>query len=167
MLTIVLLDVILLVVLLIMSVPLPYCFGGALLFMSIFGGVSMKSMMLWGFNQMINPVLLASPLFILAGSLMGGSGIAKRLLDFVDAFVGRIKGGLGVISVVTCALIGAISGSGFTGVAATAPIMVPRMVEQGYPRGYSTALITVSSILGLLIPPSVIMILYGWVTETS
>ena len=109
MLTIVLLDVILLVVLLIMSVPLPYCFGGALLFMSIFGGVSMKSMMLWGFNQMINPVLLASPLFILAGSLMGGSGIAKRLLDFVDAFVGRIKGGLGVISVVTCALIGAIS----------------------------------------------------------
>jgi C4-dicarboxylate transporter DctM subunit len=167
MLTIVLLDVILLVVLLIMSVPLPYCFGGALLFMSIFGGVSMKSMMLWGFNQMINPVLLASPLFILAGSLMGGSGIAKRLLDFVDAFVGRIKGGLGVISVVTCALIGAISGSGFTGVAATAPIMVPRMVEQGYPRGYSTALITVSSILGLLIPPSTIMILYGWVTETS
>lgn len=167
MLTIVLLDVILLVVLLIMSVPLPYCFGGALLFMSIFGGVSMKSMMLWGFNQMINPVLLASPLFILAGALMGGSGIAKRLLDFVDAFVGRIKGGLGVISVVTCALIGAISGSGFTGVAATAPIMVPRMVEQGYPRGYSTALITVSSILGLLIPPSVIMILYGWVTETS
>lgn len=167
MLTIVLLDVILLVVLLIMSVPLPYCFGGALLFMSIFGGVSMKSMMLWGFNQMINPVLLASPLFILAGSLMGGSGIAKRLLDFVDAFVGRIKGGLGVISVVTCALIGAISGSGFTGVAATAPIMVPRMVEQGYPRGYSTSLITVSSILGLLIPPSTIMILYGWVTETS
>ncbi|MBA1335743.1 MAG: TRAP-type C4-dicarboxylate transport system, large permease component [Firmicutes bacterium] len=167
MLTIVLLDVILLVILLIMSVPLPYCFGGALLFMSIFGGVSMKSMMLWGFNQMISPVLLASPLFILAGTLMGESGIAKRLLDFVDSFVGRIKGGLGVISVVTCALIGAISGSGFTGVAATAPVMIPRMVEQGYPRGYATSLITVSSILGLLIPPSVIMILYGWVTETS
>ena len=78
MLTIVLLDVILLVVLLIMSVPLPYCFGGALLFMSIFGGVSMKSMMLWGFNQMINPVLLASSAFYPRRiSLMGGSGIAK------------------------------------------------------------------------------------------
>jgi tripartite ATP-independent transporter DctM subunit len=98
---------------------------------------------------------------------MGESGIAKRLLDFVDAFVGRIRGGLGVISVVTCALIGAISGSGFTGVAATGPVMIPRMVDQGYPRGYATALVTVSSILGLLIPPSVIMILYGWVTETS
>ena len=167
MLTIVLLDVILLVLLLILSVPLPYCFGGALLFMSIFGDVSMKSMMLWGFNQMISPILLASPLFILAGTLMGGSGIASRLLDFVDSFVGRIKGGLGVISVVTCALIGAISGSGFTGIAATGPVMIPRMVEQGYPRGFATALVTVSSILGLLIPPSIIMILYGWVTETS
>ncbi|WZL72317.1 TRAP transporter large permease [Clostridiaceae bacterium 35-E11] len=167
MLTIVLLDVILLVFLLMMSIPLPYCFGGALLFMSVFGGVSMKSMVLWAFNQSISPVLLASPLFIFAGTIMGGSGIAARLLDLADVFIGRIKGGLGVVSVVTCAIIGAISGSGFTGVAATGPIMIPRMVEQGYPRGYATALVTVSSVLGLLIPPSVIMILYGWITETS
>ncbi len=167
MLTIVFWDVILLIVLLMFSVPLPYCFGGALLFMSFFGDVSMKSMMLWAFDQMINPVLLASPMFILAGILMGGSGIAKKLLDFVDVFIGHIKGGLGVVCCVTCAIIGAISGSGFTGVAATGPIMIPRMVEQGYPRGFSTALLSVSSILGLLIPPSAIMILYGWVTETS
>lgn len=167
MLTIVFWDVVLLVVLLMFSVPLPYCFGGALLFMSFFGEVSMKSMMLWAFDQMINPVLLASPLFILAGILMGGSGIAKKLLDFVDVFIGHIKGGLGVVCCVTCAIIGAISGSGFTGVAATGPIMIPRMVEQGYPRGFATALLAVASILGLLIPPSGIMILYGWVTETS
>lgn len=127
----------------------------------------MKSMMLWGFNSMISPILLASPLFILAGTLMGGSGIAERLLNFADIFVGKIKGGIGVVAVVTCAIIGAISGSGFTGVAATGPILIPRMVEQGYPRGYSTALVTVSSVLGLLIPPSVIMIFYGWVTDTS
>ena len=130
MLTIVFWDVVLLVVLLMFSVPLPYCFGGALLFMSLFGDVSMKSMMLWAFDQMINPVLLASPLFILAGILMGGSGIAKKLLDFVDVFIGHIKGGLGVVCCVTCAIIGAISWSGFTGVAATGPIMIPRMVEQ-------------------------------------
>lgn len=167
MLTIVFWDVVLLVALLMFSVPLPYCFGGALLFMSLFGDVSMKSMMLWAFDQMINPVLLASPLFILAGILMGGSGIAKKLLDFVDVFIGHIKGGLGVVCCVTCAIIGAISGSGFTGVAATGPIMIPRMVEQGYPRGFATALLAVASILGLLIPPSGIMILYGWVTETS
>ncbi len=167
MLTIVFFDVVLLVALLMLSVPLPFCFGGALMFMSIFGDLSMKSMMLWGFNQMTSSVLLASPLFILAGTLMSGSGIAKSLLDFVDIFIGKIKGGLGVVCAVTCAIIGAISGSGFTGVAATGPIMIPRMVEQGYPRGYATALVTVSSILGLLIPPSVIMIIYGWVTETS
>ena len=63
--------------------------------------------------------------------------------------------------------MGAISGSGFTGVAATGPIMIPRMEEQGYERGYATALVTVSSVLGLLIPPSVVMIMFGWVTETS
>lgn len=165
--TVVLITIIILVFLLMMSVPLPYCFGGALLFLSIFGGVSMKSMFLWGTNQLISSVLLASPLFILAGSYMGSSGIANRLLDLADSFVGRIRGGLGIVSVLTCALMGAISGSGFTGVSATGPIMIPRMVEQGYPRGYATALVTVSSILGLLIPPSVVMIMYGWVTETS
>jgi tripartite ATP-independent transporter DctM subunit len=167
MLTIVALDVLLLVFLLMMSVPLPYCFGGALMFMAIFADVSMKSMMLWGFNQAISPVLLASPLFILAGLIMAQSGIARHLLNFADVFVGRIKGGIGVVCVVTCGVIGAISGSGFTGVAATGPIMIPRMIEMGYSRGYATALVTVSSVLGLLIPPSIIMILYGWVTETS
>ena len=152
MMTVVFFDVVLLVVLLLLSVPLPFCFGGALLFMALFMDVSMKSLMVWDFNQMINTVLLASPLYIFAGLLMAGSGIAKRLLDFVDVFVGRIRGGLGVVCAVTCAIIGAISGSGFTGVAATGPIMIPRMVEQGYPRGYATSLVTVSSILGLLIP---------------
>lgn len=167
MLTIVFYDVILLVVLLMFSIPLPYCFGGALAFMAIFGGASMQSMMLWGFNQMISPILVASPLFILAGMVMGSSGVAKHLLNFTDIFVGRIKGGIGVVAVLTCGIIGAISGSGFTGVAATGPILIPRMVDQGYPRGYATALVTVSSILGLLIPPSIIMIFYGWVTDTS
>ncbi len=167
MLTIVSIDVILLVLLLMFSIPLPYCFGGALAFMAIAGGASMRSMMLWGFTQMISPILLASPLFILAGSIMANSGVAKHLLNFADIFVGRIKGGIGVVAVTTCAIIGAISGSGFTGVAATGPVLIPRMVEQGYPRGYATALVTVSSVLGLLIPPSVIMIIYGWVTETS
>lgn len=166
-LTIVGLDVILLVLLLMLSIPLPYCFAGALFFMSIFGNVSMKSMMLWAYSQSVGTVLLASPLFILAGTYMGGSGVAKRLLDLCDAFIGRIKGGMGVVSIVTCAVIGAISGSGFTGVAATGPIMIPRMVEQGYPNGFATSLVTVSSVLGLLIPPSAIMIIYGWITETS
>lgn len=166
-LSIILLDVLVLVLFLMMSLPLPVCFAGALLFLSMFGDISMKTMLVWVFSQSTGSVLLASPLFILAGTYMGGSGIAKRLLDFADAFIGHVKCGLGVVSICTCAIIGAISGSGFTGVAATGPIMIPRMEEQGYPRGYATALVTVSSVLGLLIPPSVVMIMFGWVTETS
>ncbi|WP_286847097.1 TRAP transporter large permease, partial [Aminobacterium sp. UBA1031] len=167
MVSVALIALLILVVFLSLGVPLPFCFGGALMYMSIIGGVSMKGMMMWGLQQILSPVLLCVPLFIFAGSLMSQSGIAKYLLDLVDVFVGRVKGGLGVVATVSCAIIGAISGSGFTGVAAVGPILIPRMVEQGYPKGYATALVTDSSILGLLIPPSVILIVYGWVTETS
>lgn len=165
--TLVTITLVLLVFLLTMGVPLPFCFGGALMFMNLAGGESMKGMMFWGLNQITNPVILCVPLFIFAGSLMSQSGIAKSLLDFVNVFVGRVRGGLGVVAAISCAIIGAISGSGFTGVAATGPILIPRMEQEGYPRGYATALVTDSSILGLLIPPSVTMIIYGWVTETS
>lgn len=166
-LTMVGLAIIFLVLLLMLSIPLPFCFAGCLGFMVIFGDVGMKSMLLYAFAQTTGTVLLASPMFILAGNYMGGSGIASRLLDIADAFVGRIKGGLGVVSVVTCGVMGAISGSAFTGVASTGGIMIPRMEEQGYPRGFATALVTCSSVLGLLIPPSAVMVVYGWVTETS
>jgi len=157
----------LLIILLLLSLPIPFVFGSVVAYMSATTTVGMKSLMLWALPQMCSFVLLASPLFIVAGTLMGGSGIAKRLLALVDLMVGHIRGGLGMVACVTCAVIGAISGSGFTGVAATGPILIPRMVEQGYPRGYSTALVTSASILGLLIPPSVIMVIYGWVTDTS
>ena len=156
-----------LVVLLSFGVPLPYCFGGALMVMHLFGGATMRGTMLWGFSQLANPVLLCIPLFVFAGAIMSESGIASSLLKFVNFFVGRIRGGLGVVASVSCAIIGAISGSGLTGIAATGPLLIPEMAERGYPRGYATALVANSSILGLLIPPSVTMIIYGWVTDTS
>ncbi len=156
-----------LVVLLTLGVPLPFCFGGGLMVMSIVGGTTMKGMMLWGFSQFTNPILLAIPLFVFAGIIMSESGIARSLLNFCNVFVGRIRGGLGVVASVSCAIIGAISGSGLTGVAAIGPLLIPEMEKQGYPRGYATALVANSSILGLLIPPSVTMIIYGWVTDTS
>jgi len=149
------------------GVPLPFCFGSALMVMSLVGGVTMKGTMLWGFGQLANPVLLAIPLFILAGTLMSASGIAASLLKLVNVFIGHIRGGLGVVATVSCAIIGAISGSGLTGVAAVGPLLIPEMAKQGYPRGYASALVACSSVLGLLIPPSVTMIVYGWVTDTS
>ena len=160
-------TVLFLVLLLTLGVPLPYCFGGGLMIMYFFGDAFMQGNMLWGFQQLGNPVLLAIPLFVLAGTIMSVSGIAKSLLRFVNIFVGHLRGGLGVVATICCALIGAISGSGMTGVAAVGPLLIPEMEKQGYPRAYATALIANASLLGLLIPPSVTMIIYGWVTDTS
>jgi tripartite ATP-independent transporter DctM subunit len=162
-----LLAVVVLVVLLTVGVPLPWCFGGAIMFMYFVGDASMRGMVLWGVQQLGNPVLLAIPLFVLAGTIMSESGIAASLLRFVNAFIGHVRGGLGVVAAVSCAVIGAISGSGLTGIAAIGPLLIPEMEKRGYPRAYATALIANSSILGLLIPPSVTMIVYGWVTDTS
>ncbi|MBE1284178.1 MAG: TRAP transporter large permease subunit [Rhodobacteraceae bacterium] len=167
MIEIALLAVLVLVILLTLGVPLPYCFGAGLMVMYFVGDVVMKGNMLWGFQQLGNPVLLAIPLFVLAGTIMSVSGIAASLLNFVNIFIGHLRGGLGVVATVSCALIGAISGSGLTGVAAIGPLLIPEMEKQGYPREYATALIANASLLGLLIPPSVTMIVYGWVTDTS
>ncbi len=167
MIEIALFAVLILVILLTLGVPLPYCFGAGLLVMYFAGDVVMKGNMLWGFQQLGNPVLLAIPLFVLAGTIMSVSGIAASLLNFVNIFIGHLRGGLGVVATVSCALIGAISGSGLTGVAAIGPLLIPEMEKQGYPREYATALIANASLLGLLIPPSVTMIVYGWVTDTS
>lgn len=167
MIEIALLAFLVLIFLLSLGVPLPYCFGAGLMVMTLVGEATMKGMMLWGFGQLTNPVLLAIPLFVFAGTIMSVSGIAASLLKFVNVFVGRIRGGLGVVASISCAIIGAISGSGLTGIAAIGPLLIPEMERKGYPRAYATALIANSSILGLLIPPSVTMIVYGWVTETS
>lgn len=161
------LSLLILVLTLSIGVPLPFCFGAALMVMSVIGGVTMKGTMLWGLGQLANPILLAIPLFILAGTLMSVSGLAASLLRLVNIFIGHVRGGLGVVATFSCALIGAISGSGLTGVAAIGPLLIPEMVRQGYPRGYASALVACSSVLGLLIPPSVTMIVYGWVTDTS
>ncbi|UES56313.1 TRAP transporter large permease subunit [Roseibium aggregatum] len=167
MIEIALLAILVLVITLTLGVPLPWCFGAALMVMYFVGDVTMKGMVLWGFQQLGNPALLAIPLFVLAGTIMSESGIAAALLRFVNSFVGHVRGGLGVVAAVSCAIIGAISGSGLTGISAIGPLLIPEMEKRGYPREYATALIANSSILGLLIPPSLSMILFGWVTDTS
>ena len=103
--TLSLVSLVILIGLLSLGVPIAFCFSGALLFMSTIGGVTMKGMMLWGLQQILSPTLLCIPLFIYAGSLMSSGGIAKYLLDFVDVFVGRIKGGLGMVPTISCAVI--------------------------------------------------------------
>ncbi len=159
--------VIVLVVLMFLGVPLPLCFGGALSLFVILGGLNIKSLLVWGLSQMISFTLLAGPMFILSGAFINHTKIADRLLDLVESFTNKIKGGIGIISIVTCGFLGAISGSAFTGLAAVGPSLFPKMVKQGYPRGYAAALISSSTILGVLIPPSLTMITYGWITGES
>lgn len=149
------------VVLLLIEIPVAFAFGiGALSFAALTGN-NISFLVPHGFNTASGFALLALPLFVLAGTLMAVGGISERLLDFVNSFVGRIKGGLGAVTVITCALFGAISGSSSAAIAAIGQIMIPRMVREGYPEGHATALVACSSVLALLIPPSIPMIVFA------
>jgi tripartite ATP-independent transporter DctM subunit len=147
--------------LLLLETPVAFAFGfGALLF-TFTTGNDISFLATHGFNLASGFALLALPLFILAGVLMAEGGISERLLDFVNSMVGRVKGGLGAVTVITCALFGAISGSSSAAIAAIGQIMIPRMVKEGYPEGHATGLVACSSVLALLIPPSIPMIIFS------
>lgn len=160
-------DVLILVILLIMGVPLPYCFVGAFSFIAIVRDLNVLSLLVWGVSQMANLTLVAGPVFILCGTLLTTSEVADKILDTMDIIFGKVRAGLGFVVILTCGFIGAISGSSFTGISAVGPSLQPRMVAEGYPKGYSAALIASSTILGIFIPPSVSMIIFGWVTGVS
>jgi len=105
--------------------------------------------------------ILAVPLFILAGEIMGQGGISKKLFNFANACVGRFTGGVPMATVMTCMLFGAISGSGQATFAAVGSIMIPAMEEQGYDKGFVTGVTASSGGLGVLIPPSLPMVMYA------
>lgn len=160
-------DIVILVFSLVIGIPLPFCFAGAFAFVVATCGLNVTSLMVWGAKQMASLTLIAGPIFILCGMLMTDAKIIDRILDVTDRLFKKVHGNLGYIVIVTCAFIGALSGSSFTGVAAVGPALTPRMDKMGYPRGFSAALMTASTILGVLIPPSIAMIMYGWVTGVS
>ena len=159
--TLFLIAMLVVVVLILIEIPVAFAFGiGAVLFAYTTGN-NISFLIPHGFKTASGFALLALPLFIFAGLLMAEGGISERLLNFVNAFVGRIKGGLGAVTVLTCALFGAISGSSSAAIAAVGQIMIPRMVREGYPAGHATALVACSSVLALLIPPSIPMIVFS------
>ncbi len=156
-----------LILVLIIGAPIPLAFFASSLTIVLLGGYDFHFLFPYGYNKASSIILCAIPLFVLAGSFMEKGGIGESLVDFVGSFVGRIKGGLGIVMVVSCALFGAISGSGFATLSCIGSIMLPRMYAAGYPRGHCSALISSASVLALLIPPSLNMILYAWVGGTS
>lgn len=111
--------------------------------------------------------LMAVPLFILAANIMTQGGLSKRMTDAVQAIVGRLPGGLGITAVLACVFFAAISGSSVATVVAIGTVLIPAMVHAGYGREFSTGIITTSGSMGILIPPSIPLIVYGVVTETS
>ena len=105
--------------------------------------------------------LLAIPFFVLSGLLMGEGGMARRLIDFAAAVVGRVPGGLAYVNTLTCMLFGSVSGSAAAAVSSIGGFMIPQMIAKGYGREFSVALTATSATTGLLIPPSNIMIVYA------
>lgn len=162
-------DIVGLVGFLLIGVPVALCFAWAVIFLYLVGGIPGGSSFLIsaGFSKLTSIVLVALPLFIIAGVIMSQGGIARRLMDLAEHKVGRFRGGLGIVVVLTTAVFGAMSGMASAAVAAIGEIMIPRMVERGYDRGYAATLVANSAVLALLIPPSASMILYGWISNTS
>lgn len=119
------------------------------------------------FTSLDSVSIMAIPFFVFAGNLMTKGGISKRLVQFANRIVGNVRGGLGYVSILACAFFAALSGSGPATVLAVGSMMYPDMVELGYPKGRAAGLLAVSGGLGPVIPPSIIMVVYCTLTNTS
>ena len=111
--------------------------------------------------------IMAIPLFILAGELMAAGGVSKRILNVCNVFLGRVTGGLAIVTVVGCMFFAAVSGSGPATVAAVGSMVVPTMLEKGYSKGFTLACVACAGCIGVIIPPSIPMVIYGTSTNTS
>ena len=118
-------------------------------------------------DQLDSTTLMALPLFVMAAAFMRRGGVAQALVDVSAAWLGGIKGSLGLVAVVSCALFAAISGSSVATALAMGTILAPVMIERGYPRSFVLGVLGASGTIGVVIPPSLALILYGIVTEQS
>ena len=119
------------------------------------------------FAGMDSYTLIALPLFILMGQLMNESKITSRLIDYCLIFIGNIRGGLGIVNVISSMLFGGISGSSVSDTASIGSILIPEMKKRGYPEEYAAGLTVASSTMGMIIPPSIPMVLYAVTAQES
>ncbi|BDF66850.1 hypothetical protein CE91St43_08220 [Oscillospiraceae bacterium] len=157
------------VVLLAIGVPVGIALGFGMI-ATVIGGFNVTSLsfiaqqMYSGFESL---PLVAIPCFMLAGSLMETGGLSKRLVNVANKLIGHTTGGLGTATVVACMFFGAISGSGPATTAAMGGILIPYMVKAKYDRTYATGLSAVAGGLGIIVPPSIPLVVYGVATNTS
>jgi C4-dicarboxylate transporter DctM subunit len=129
--------------------------------------VPIESVGLKLFSGLDNFGIMAIPFFILAGTFLTRGGVARRMIAFTTSLVGHLPGGLGLAGVAACAMFAAISGSSVATVVAIGSIMMPAMVQHGFPKRFGVGVISTSGALGILVPPSIILVLYGVSTNTS
>jgi C4-dicarboxylate transporter DctM subunit len=153
---------------LLIGVPIAVSLGFAsALTLMIFADQTSLSLAQKFFHTMQVYPLLALPFFILAGTFMTSGGVARRMIDFANAAVGHLHGGLAMASVLACMLFAAVSGSSPATVVAIGTIVIAGMVSSGYNRAFAAGVICNAGTLGILIPPSIVMVVYGAATETS
>ncbi|MFO7988717.1 MAG: TRAP transporter large permease [Thermodesulfobacteriota bacterium] len=154
-------------ILLIIGAPIAVALGMAAMaaFMSI--GKDVTTLVQIAYNAVNSFPVMALPAFILSGALMQGSGISRRLVAIAEALAGRMAGGLGASTVLACLFFGAISGSGPATTAAVGMLMIPAMTRKGYDRSYASAVTASSGGLGIVIPPSIPMVIYGVTASVS
>ena len=154
--------------LIVIGVPIAVALGSsALLSLIIFSQQPLALMGQKVFANLDHFALMAVPFFFLAAAFMESGGIVRHLVNFARSLVGHLPGGLGMTAILTCALFAAISGSSAATVVAVGGIMFPALVQDGYSPRYAIGALSTSGAIGILIPPSIPIILYGFVTETS
>ena len=157
---------------LLLGVPVPISFMASAAWLIFFGGpdgtgYNPSQLLPYGYQQMSSVSLMAIALFITAGGLMERGKIGEKLIDLVDVFCGSVKGGLGVVGTVSCAVFGSITGAACATLSCIGSIMFPRFEKAGYPRGHYAALMANASLLGLLIPPNATLIIFAWISGQS
>jgi len=158
----------LLVVLMLTGMPISISLGLTVLsFLFFLTEVPIESVALKLFTGIEKFEIMAIPFFILAGNFLTHGGVAKRMIRFASSMVGHWHGGLGLAGVVACALFAAVSGSSPATVVAIGSILLPAMVKAGFPNRFGAGVITTSGALGILIPPSIVMVMYSVSTNTS
>ena len=155
-------------VLLFIGVPVAVSLGlASILTMVLFGDQSLLSNAQKFFHTMQVYPLLAVPFFVLAGAFMTTGGVARRMIAFANSLVGHFRGGLAMAALLASAFFAAVSGSAPATVVAVGSVMIGGMVASGYTRGFAAGVICNSGTLGILIPPSLVMVVYGAITESS
>lgn len=158
----------LLAVLMLTGMPISISLGLTVLtFLFTMTEVPIESVALKLFTGIEKFEIMAIPFFILAGNFLTHGGVARRMINFASSMVGHWHGGLALAGVVACALFAAVSGSSPATVVAIGSILLPAMVKQGYPKAFGVGVIGTSGGLGILIPPSIVMVIYAVSTNSS